>query len=198
MFVGHCDSLSTPRPLGPIRDIQAQIGSGLSEIDEYRTQHDLFEDMLRMLNRRPAPVIVAIEDGHWADQATLDALAYLGRRITETAGLVVMTYRDDEAPPELERLLGLASSFRGFERITVEPLSMEATALLARGAPLDPGQLFSLTRGNPFFVTEVLGDPSSEIPPSVVDAVRLRASGLSAPSRRILGCASVVPTAVEW
>ena len=101
VFVGHCDSLSTPRPFGPVRDIQAQIGSGLSQIDEYRTQHDLFEDMLRMVNRRPAPVIVANEDAHWADQATLDALAYLGRRITETAGLVDMTYRDDESPPEL-------------------------------------------------------------------------------------------------
>jgi DNA-binding CsgD family transcriptional regulator/tetratricopeptide (TPR) repeat protein len=151
-----------------------------------------------MLNRRPAPVIVAIEDAHWADQATLDALAYLGRRITDTSGLVVMTYRDDESPPELDRLLGLAASFRGYERITVDPLSMNGTALLAEGTPHDPKQLFSLTSGNPFFLTEVLGDPSGEVPPSVVDAVRLRASGLSAPSRRILDCASVVPTAVEW
>ena len=45
------------------------------------------------------PIVAVFEDVHWADEATLDLLRFLGRRIARTAALLVLTYRDDELGP---------------------------------------------------------------------------------------------------
>ena len=71
----------------------------------------VFSGMLTELQDRPA--IAVFEDVHWADEATLDLLRYLGRRIARTTALLVLTYRDDEIGPThpLRTVLGdLASS----------------------------------------------------------------------------------------
>ncbi|HFQ93545.1 MAG TPA: ATP-binding protein, partial [Anaerolineae bacterium] len=95
---GMCDALFTPRPLGPLYDIAGQAGGELAvllqgEID--RTA--LFAACLQVLQ---TPGIVLFEDIHWADEATLDLLKFLGRRIQRTRTLLIATYRDDEVGPQ--------------------------------------------------------------------------------------------------
>ena len=80
-----------------------------------------------------------IEDVHWADDATLDLIKFLGRRIDRAACLLVISYRDDELTPAhpLRRLLGeLPASL--ITRIELPRLSPAAVDLLARHALRSP------------------------------------------------------------
>jgi hypothetical protein len=52
--------------------------------------------LLEHLRTTASPQLVVVEDAHWADEATLDVLTLLGRRIAQTRALVVVTFRDDE------------------------------------------------------------------------------------------------------
>jgi predicted ATPase len=97
---GHCDALQTSRVLGPVNEVVA----GLSLLPGAQRESALSRDQLfsRLLERLspPNPVsIVVLEDLHWADEATLDFLRFIGRRIQRTRCLLIATYRDDELAP---------------------------------------------------------------------------------------------------
>jgi predicted ATPase len=79
------------------------------------------------------PTILVIEDAHWADEATLDVLRLLARRIEQVPALVIVTYRDDElgATHPLRLVLGGLASTRSMRRIRLLPLSPVAVAQLA-------------------------------------------------------------------
>lgn len=94
---GACDALFTPRPLGPLYDITAQTQSNLSTLLRQETPRPiLFAAVLNELQQGGRPTIVVIEDVHWADEATLDLIKFLGRRVAPLPVLVLLTYRDDE------------------------------------------------------------------------------------------------------
>ena len=80
--------------------------------------------MLNALSPAGKPVVAVIEDAHWADEATLDLLRYLGRRIERTRALVLVTYRDDEVGPNhpLRLVLGDLATAAGVSRMTLLPL----------------------------------------------------------------------------
>ncbi|TMK33345.1 MAG: helix-turn-helix transcriptional regulator, partial [Actinobacteria bacterium] len=93
---GACDGLHTPRPLGPFVDIALATGDPLEEIvDRGDKPQAVFAALRDELNAKK-PTIVVLEDVHWADEATLDILRLLGRRIEAVEALVIATYRDDE------------------------------------------------------------------------------------------------------
>jgi predicted ATPase len=95
---GACDALFTPRPLAPVLDIARDAGGPLADAVRRKADRDeLFAATLDELERQPA--LVVFEDLHWADEATLDFVKYLGRRVGRTRALVVITYRDDEVVP---------------------------------------------------------------------------------------------------
>ena len=97
---GACDPLFTPRPLGPLHDIARQVGGPLLDAASSSTTREaLFGTMLDELRRHAPTTVVVIEDVHWADEATLDLLKFLGRRIHRTHALLVISYRDDEVGP---------------------------------------------------------------------------------------------------
>jgi ATP/maltotriose-dependent transcriptional regulator MalT len=193
---GACDALQTPRPLGPLHDIAGQIGGELAdalagEADRLR----VFGAFLDGLTRGPS--LVLIEDLHWADEATLDLLRYVGRRIARTRSLVVGSFRSDELGPAhpLRLLLGdLATS--GVQRLTPEPLSADGVRQLAGERRIDVGELHRVTGGNPFFVTEVLA-AGGGVPATVRDAVLTRAARLGESARAILDAAAVAGPRVE-
>ena len=110
---GACDSLFTPRPLGPVQDIAVQThGNLLALLDSESNRQAIFSACLNELQTQKT--VLVIEDVHWADEATLDLLKYLGRRIRQTTSLMILTYRDDEIGKDhpLRLLLGdLASSY---------------------------------------------------------------------------------------
>src|SRR5215472_13164069 len=79
---GACDPLSTPQPLGPLADISRQVGGALLEAMAQGTNRDrIFATTVDELERSGKPVVLVIEDMHWADDATLDLMKYLGRRV---------------------------------------------------------------------------------------------------------------------
>ena len=106
---------------------------------------------------RARPTLLVIEDLQWADEATLDLVVLLARRMGTTCSLAVVTCRDDElsADHPLRLVLGgLAAA--GVERLRLSPLSIDAVRELSASHQVDTEALFRRTGGNPFYVTEVL------------------------------------------
>ena len=189
---GACDLLFTPRPLGPLGDIALQTEGRLLALLESETNRSaIFPACLAELKRQAT--ILIIEDVHWADEATLDLLKYLGRRIRQTCCLVILTYRDDEidADSPLRLLLGDLASSHAIHRIPVPALSLDAVQELVKDRSLDPAALHRLTDGNPFFLTEVLAGGGG-VPETVRDAMLARVARLSLPARDTLEAAAVI------
>ena len=146
------------------------------------------------------PTLLAVEDLHWADDATLDALGYLARRIDQLALLLLLTYRDDETGAEhpVQRLLAAAPS-RLTDRITLHPLSVESVEVLSAGSGWDSQLLHEITGGNPFYVSETLAAPAdAPVPRTVAEAVLARLQSLSPASRDAVEQISVWPGMLEY
>jgi len=172
---GACDALSTPRPLGPLHDIARQTrGALLTAVTSGASRDVLFGAALDELERTDALVI--FEDMHWADEATLDLLKYLGRRIHRTHAMLAMTYRDDEVVLQHPLRFVMGDLPRATtRRMLLSPLSEAAVAQLAARAGRPSNDLHGITGGNPLFVTEVLAAAVDAVPATVRDAVLARA-----------------------
>jgi DNA-binding CsgD family transcriptional regulator/tetratricopeptide (TPR) repeat protein len=187
---GACDPVFTPRPLGPFADMAMDV----AELGGARELYDALKEELAS-----APTVVVLEDMHWADEATLDVVRMLARRIESVRGLIVATYRDDE----LDRVhpwrmvLGELATAPGIARLGLEPLSATAVARLAEGCDIDVGELYRRTGGNPFFVREVLDASESEIPPTVRDAVLARTARLGTAAAELVEAVAVAPPHAE-
>jgi DNA-binding CsgD family transcriptional regulator len=194
---GACDALFTPRPLGPLHDIARQTHGWLLEAVSSGARPELmFSAALDELER--TKTLVVFEDVHWADEATLDLLKYLGRRIHRTHALLAVTYRDDELDPRHPLLLVIGDLPRAStRRMSLAPLSETAVTQLARRADRSAPELYRITGGNPFFVTEVLACAGEAVPVTVRDAVLARAGKLSSAARHVAELVSVVPGRTE-
>ncbi|HEY4245040.1 MAG TPA: AAA family ATPase [Kofleriaceae bacterium] len=182
-FVGACDAMSTPRPLGPFVEIAAQLAPGLARLLESgQPTSELCAGLLAELRR---PTALVIEDAHWADAATLDVLRYLVRRANTVPALIIVTYRDDEVGPRhpLRVMLGDVASAGAVHRVPLARLSPAAVRTLARGTELDARELHERTGGNPFFVTEAIAARTLDVPATVRDAVLARFARLSDAAR---------------
>ena len=197
---GGCEALFTPRPLGPLHDIARQArGRLLSLLEGEAPRLTIFSTFLDELQHDSSPCIAVIEDAHWADEATLDLLKFLGRRIQQTPSMLVITYRDDEVGTEhpLRFVIGDLSQ-KAVKRLRLPPLSEAAVRTLAQRAGRSVGDLYAITGGNPFFVTEALaGKQYERAPVTVCDAVLARAARLSPAARSVLELVSVVPARTE-
>lgn len=155
---GVCDPITTPRPFGPLFDIaRSTEGPLLEHLREGASLSAIYAAAFEALEQ-PEPTIVVVEDVHWIDQATLDFLIFLGRRLAPIRALVLVSYRDDElalAHP-FRQLVGNLSTAPTTRRLSVGPLSLGAVATLAEHIEMDPGRLYELTGGNPFLVSEVI------------------------------------------
>jgi len=174
---GQCDRLSTPRPLGPLQDIASAVEGELDRLlNESTVPCDrLFRVVLAELDASRIPALFVIEDAHWADEATLDLIRFLGRRLASLRSLVVVTYRDDDAGANkaLRHIMGDLAPANAIRRLSVSPLSAGGVRTLSEGSEFDPDELFRLTGGNPFYLTQVLAGDGS-IPASVRDSVLSR------------------------
>jgi DNA-binding CsgD family transcriptional regulator/tetratricopeptide (TPR) repeat protein len=194
---GACDALFTPRPLAPLHDIARQTkGALLTAISSSANRDEIFTATLDELERQKA--LVVFEDMHWADEATLDLVKYLGRRIHDTHAMLAVTYRDDEVGPRhpLRYVIGDLPR-ASVRRMSLPPLSESAVAQLASRAERPSKGLHSLTGGNPLFVTELLATPGDTVPCTVRDAVLARAVRLSPAAREIAELVCVVPGKTE-
>src|SRR5512132_1239436 len=109
-LLGACDPLLTPRALGPLHDIARQTGGRLAALLAAGSpREELFAALLDELDRPTGPQVMVVEDAHWADEATLDLLVFLGRRLEGTPAILIVTYRDDELAAGHPLLLALTS-----------------------------------------------------------------------------------------
>ncbi|HEX5546899.1 MAG TPA: AAA family ATPase [Ktedonobacterales bacterium] len=197
---GACEALFTPRPLGPLYDIAPQLQTPLRALlDGDVNRATLFATVLDELTRHAAPTIVVIEDIHWADEATLDLVKFLARRIHRTPALLILTYRDDDLTKDhpLRLVLGDLPA-DNVTRVWLPPLSEIAVASLAQQAGRPVGNLHAATGGNSFFLKEVLASDLPGLPRSVRDAVLARIARLSYEAQCFLELASVVSAKLEW
>ncbi len=197
---GNCDPLFTPRPLGPLYDIARKSSAALlAQLEGETPRAGLFSTLFDQLCTAREPIIFIVEDIHWADEATLDLIKFLGRRIAQTRALLLLTYRDDEvgAHPSLRMVLGDLAASKAALRIELPRLTVDAVRRLAAGRSFDPIALHRQTSGNPFFVTEVLSSATGGLPATVRDAVLARAAGLQPAGRNVLEAAAVIGGRIE-
>ena len=132
---GACDGLFTPRPLGPLFDLAARLGGELQELCRAGAARDeLFGALLRQVSEPRTLDVVVIEDIHWADEATVDLLRFLGRRLRDAAGAAGRHL--PRRGPDRERP---ASRRPGGDRpAAADPAHRAHAAVRGRGA--DPGR----------------------------------------------------------
>lgn len=195
VLLGACDAMTVPRPLAPLLDFAAAVSSDFAALaaagDERRR---LFSMLLEKLGDSRRPHLLVFEDLHWADEATLDLLRYLGRRLEACPALLIGSYRDDEVGPShpLRRVMGDLAGASTVLRLQVPTLSLTAVGELVGQRRIDATELHRRTGGNPFFVTEVLAADGDALPAKVGDAVMARVSRLADDARQALDLASVI------
>jgi DNA-binding CsgD family transcriptional regulator len=184
---------------GPKREQQDGAGA----------QARLFEQLLTAIANvaRQSPLLLVIEDLHWADRSTRDFIAFLVRNARREPIALLLTYRSDELHrrhpakrfvAELERIGGaLRIHLRPFSR---EELTQQVTAIV--GGPPAPelvGGLLERSDGNPFFVEELLAvsGGGAALPASLRDALLLRMEVLPPVSRSLLQVAAVAGRTVD-
>jgi hypothetical protein len=194
---GGCDRLVTPRALGPLHDVGRQTGGALAErLTAGATQEELFAAFLDELAPDPARLqVVVVEDAHWADEATLDWLVFLARRMERLPALLVVTYRDDEvgADHPLRSVLG-AMPAAVSTRVVVPALSRECVLDQAHRAGRDAESVYRLAGGNALLVTEVLKSDPDAVPGAVQDLILERIRALPHGARDVAHLVAVVPT----
>ena len=190
---GSCDSVTTAEPLGPILDALPELGAaidGAGSVSRLR----LFRQVRDALSA--SPMLLLLEDVHWADEATLDILRYLGRRLAGARLMILATFRSEEVGREhpLTVVMGDLAGTSGVVRMQLPALSVTGVRQLLgeAGSALDADAIFQLTGGNPFYVTEVVAAGSGQVPPTVRDAVLARVSRLSPAGRDVAAAASVL------
>ena len=191
---GGCDDLTTAAALGPLLEAVPELAEvAASGVDQHvllRRLHGVFAS--------GTPTLLVLEDVHWADGATLDALRYLGRRIADVPLLVIATYRPEAVAGRqpLQRLLGELTSAT---RLKLEPLTPDGVAQLvaasATPSALEPTVLHGDTGGNPFYVTEVLAVGRDEVPATVRVAALARTALLPDGAQHALAAMAVLARA---
>jgi DNA-binding NarL/FixJ family response regulator len=161
----------------------------------------------------PSPLLVQVEDLHWADEGSLEILLRLSRRVPQLPILVVATMRTGETTPEVDQMLGELTRERLAEEITLQPFSLSETENMVRTMRGTQSttradllhDIFQRTGGNPFFIEEVVrsliaasdqGKDSARpadlpIPRSVHEAVSRRLNSLSPQSLELVRIAAV-------
>jgi DNA-binding CsgD family transcriptional regulator/tetratricopeptide (TPR) repeat protein len=194
--------------VGPSWPELARLLPALGEPDrtgasEPGAQARLFELLLGLLGRlgEQAPLVLVVEDLHWADRSTRDLLAFLVRNLRRERVLLLITYRSDEAG---QQRLGsyLAELDRGgpVERIELPRLDQAQTGAQLVGIleAMPTAELvdavFARSEGNPYFTEELLGvirSGSSELPATLRDLLRGRVEALPELPRQVLAMVAV-------
>ncbi|MDQ3654394.1 MAG: LuxR C-terminal-related transcriptional regulator [Chloroflexota bacterium] len=194
-----CDGLRLPGPFGPLFDIAEALGPEVEAVLNAQAPRDrIFRGVLSALKAAPGLNVLVGEDAYWTDEASLELIRFLGRRIGSTHTLFIVTYRDDLDPYHpLRRVLGDLVNEPAVSRMWLPPLTVDAVGALAAGTGIDPVLLHERTGGNPFYVTEIIASGDTSIPNSIRDAVLGRASEVSTAGRAVVDAATAIGVIVD-
>ena len=234
LLVGECNEIDARRPFGPFIDaltaagidLPAELSEGgpgaqlVAEAERYR-MHSAFAERLVSASRE-RPLVMAVEDLHWADEATYELIPYLARKLKDARVLLLATYRSDELHRlhPINHVLAELTRGRLAEDVRLHKLTLEETGDVMRAAlglerppTVEFRQaLWERTEGNPFFIEEILralverGDLAYKdggwrrtkdvadlaIPLSVREAVQQRLVTLDADARRVVQVAAII------
>jgi DNA-binding CsgD family transcriptional regulator len=199
LMEGFCDSLFAARPLGPLFDIAPRLGKDFTEILKANGGRDLiFPAAHDALESQTRPVILFFEDIQWADEATLDFIRYLARRISQLQCLFIMTLRDTEIHNKHPYRMILGElPHTDYMKLQLLPLSKETVGAMAEHAGRDGDEIFRLTAGIPYYVSEVLANYHNKIPETVRDSILSLYHRQFDQTRELWEKLSVIPGRVE-
>src|SRR3954469_16100274 len=170
-----------------------------------QAQSRLFEALLAAIDRlaRDAPVLLIIEDIHWADRSTRDFLSFLGRNLADERVLVALSYRPDELHRRhpLRPLLAVLERTHLARRIELRgllPADIRAMAHEISGQEPSAELVDRLVRrsdGNALFIEELLSSGPGPLPPSLADALMVRVERLPQPAQEVVRVLSVAQPA---
>jgi DNA-binding CsgD family transcriptional regulator/tetratricopeptide (TPR) repeat protein len=161
-------------------------------------QARLFELLLGMLGRlgQETPLLLVVEDVHWADRSTRDLLAFLARNLRRERLLVVVSYRSDEPGTDwLGPYLAVLDRSGRAQRVELPRLDRAETlaqlvGILGAAPPAElVDAVFARSEGNPYFTEELLGAiraGSVELPATLRDLLRGRVQALPELARQVL------------
>ena len=196
---GSCDALFTPRPLAPLYDIAWQMQSDIMDrMKDKRDRTGLFASLLQELCAQQGPIILIFEDIHWADEATLDFIKFLARRISQLHCLFILTFRDNEihSGHPLRNVIGQLSRDT-FTRLQLTALSKEAVETMSAEKGYSGESVYSISGGNPFYVTEILASYSSGVPDNIKDSILSVYNRQTEKTKEVWKLLSVMPTGFE-
>ncbi len=170
----------------------------------------IFELVLQLVDRLASkqPLVVSVEDAHWADRSTLHVLAYVLEGLVDRSALLIVTHRNEDLPNDIDwqsNFSGLARH-RHAHRVELVGLGPESTANLVRSIQREAsdGLVEYAQRwsgGIPLFIEEIVGSTGdgqvTDVPHRIADAVRLRLSGLPDDSRQLVACVAALGRDVE-
>ncbi|MFL6179734.1 MAG: AAA family ATPase, partial [Actinomycetes bacterium] len=197
---GNFDGSFTPDPLRPLFDIADELGGEFAETCRTESRWDvLYRSFLDTLRSLPGLTVLIFEDAHWADEATLDLIGFLSRRMGTMPLLLIVTYRDDglSRGHPLRALLGELMHGPSSHLMSLPTLSQDAGRTVASNSRLEPEALYRLSGGNPFYIREVLDSGSTAVPASALAAVDARLARLSDAARAVVEAAAVIGSRVE-
>ncbi len=234
VLVGRCYDLSETPPYGPWLDLFERVPTNApaSPPDAFATrdgsvaaasQAALFRDVRDWLARTAAvrPLVLLLDDFHWADAASVDLLRFLARDLATLPVFALATYRNDDLPRQhpLATLLPALVREAGVARVEMRRLTRDDTRALVRGryrlgerdAERLTGYLHERAEGNPFFTGELLRTLEEEtilqitaagetlgsleairVPPLVRQVIEGRLARLEEEARRLLAVAAVI------
>ena len=201
------DLVGTELPYQPFAEALQPLG----DVRAAGSQLLVFEATLALLTDRAAaaPVLLVLEDLHWADASTLDLVVFVAHNVDRRRVLLLATCRADE-PASAARVRRLADGIRrsGAARVLeLGPLDRaELVALLeAHGDALLPAAvrdaILARSEGNPFFAEELLAaacDEGGELPPRLRDVLTARVAGLDRPAQSLLRVAAAAGRDVSY
>ena len=184
-------------PLAVTGPRRRQAGSGSAG-----ARHRLSEGVVRLLGALPQPVLLVLEDLHWADAASLELLARVLRHPLTPTVAVLATARPGDLSDGAEDLLHDLQREGALEWQEMGGLALSDMGDLARavtGRDLGPasGWLHRQSGGNPLFAIEILlagggtGEHLAEVPPVVRSVIRSGLAALPQPAAAVLQAAAV-------
>jgi DNA-binding NarL/FixJ family response regulator len=199
VYTGSCDALFTPRPLAPLYDIAWQIRNDFwQDIGSMSDRALLFARFYHELANQLKPSVIVFEDIHWADEATLDFIKFLARRITQLKCLFILSYRDDEihSGHPLRNFAGHLPR-DSFSRLELTYLSKQTVQRMALEKGYDGDYVFKMTAGNPFYVTEVLASYNTEVPETIKDVILSAYHHSNETTKNVWDLLAVIPDGFE-
>ncbi len=182
-----------------LRSLEAASPGPTTAAERFRAHHAVRDLIERLAG--PQPLVLVLEDLHWADGASVELVSHLLRRPPQAPVLVAGSFRTGQADRGLETAIAAAGvNGDAVHRIELGPLAPSAAGELvdATGAA-ELEQLYRASGGNPFYLLQLArGGPGDhgtrrggEVPPAVVAAIVAELDGLSAGARRFAEAGAV-------